>query len=67
MSSEDLEYYRRRAKIERERARSSSRMDVAEIHEELARLYDALIEHEDLRPTGKVARSNLRIVSPDPI
>ena len=66
MSSEDLEYYRQRAAVERERAKSSSRLDIAEIHEELARLYDALVEHEGLRPTGGLARSTLRIVSPNP-
>jgi hypothetical protein len=67
MSSEDLDYYRKRAAVERERAKSSSRSDIAEIHEELARLYDALIEHEVLRPTHRVAGSNLRIVNPDPV
>ena len=50
MSSDDIAYYRERAKVERERAAHSSRAGVAEIHEELARLYDALIEHESLRP-----------------
>ena len=51
MSSEDAAYYRQRAEVERERARSSTREDVALIHEELARLYDALVEHQELRPT----------------
>ena len=50
MSSDDLNYYRQRAITERVNAKLASRMDVAEIHEELARLYDALIEHETLRP-----------------
>ena len=50
MSSDDLNYYRRRAITERVNAKLASRADVAEIHEELARLYDALIEHETLRP-----------------
>jgi hypothetical protein len=57
MSQSDIEYYRHRAKAERESAKQSIRAEVAEIHEELARLYDALIEHEQLRPT-------LHIVSP---
>jgi len=58
--SEDIIYYRERAKTERERAKASNNADIADIHEELARLYDALIEHETLRPalhivTKKVA------------
>ena len=51
MSSDDVHYYRQRAQAERERAKLSSRQEIAEIHEELARLYDALIEHDSLRPT----------------
>ena len=51
MSSEDISYYRERASVERDRAKSSSSADIAEIHEELARLYEALVEHESLRPT----------------
>ena len=53
MSSEDIRYYRERAAVERERAKTSS-PEIAEIHEELARLYDALIEHEGLRPTLRI-------------
>ena len=55
MSSDDIAYYRERARIERERAKTSANADIAEIHEELARLYDALIEHESLRPTLHIA------------
>lgn len=55
MSSEDINYYRERAQVERQRARESSNADIAEIHEELARLYDALVEHESLRPTLHIA------------
>lgn len=50
MPSDDVHYYRERARTERERAKLSSRQEIAEIHEELARLYDALIEHDSLRP-----------------
>ena len=64
MSSEDLTYYRERSAAEREAAKSASRSDIAEIHEELARLYDALVEHEELRPTGRTVRPTLRIVTP---
>lgn len=50
MSSDDVMYYRQRAMVERERAKASSNTNVAEIHEELARLYEALVEHKSLRP-----------------
>lgn len=50
MSPDDVTYYRNRAEVERERAETSNRSNVAEIHEELARQYDALVEHESLRP-----------------
>jgi hypothetical protein len=49
MHSDDAIYYRERAEAERTRAKSSSNAEIAEIHEELARLYEALIEHEQLR------------------
>jgi hypothetical protein len=49
VSSHDTEYYRQRAVTERALARSSERRNVAEIHEELARLYEALVAQEELR------------------
>lgn len=51
MSPDDVAYYRRRASDERERAKEAGRAHVAAIHEELARQYEALVEHEELRPT----------------
>lgn len=51
MASNDTEYWRRRATAERELALASERQDVAEIHAELARQYDALVEQAELRPT----------------
>lgn len=50
MSSDDIGYYRQRAITERVNAKRAERAEIAEIHEELARLYDALVEHEVLRP-----------------
>lgn len=50
MSSDDIEYYRARAAQEREAAADASQSNVAAIHEELARLYDALAELPELRP-----------------
>lgn len=58
MSSEDLSYYRQRAITERVNAKRAERQEIAEIHEELARLYDALVEHECLRPTLSTATPN---------
>ena len=62
MSSNDVEYYRQRATTEREMALRSDRRDVAAIHLELARLYDALVAHEELRPTLSVPAFNRRSV-----
>ena len=50
MSAEDVEYYRQRAAAELELASAAERADVAFIHEELARQYQALIEQKELRP-----------------
>ena len=50
MSSEDTEYYRARAEVQRTMAKSAPRKNMAEIHEELARQYDALAESPELRP-----------------
>ena len=49
MSLDDISYYRRRAAAERAMALRSEQQQVREIHEELARQYEALVEQEDLR------------------
>ncbi|MEO7239837.1 MAG: hypothetical protein ABIW16_00390 [Sphingomicrobium sp.] len=54
MSSDDTEYYRRRAIAELALALASERQDVAAIHEELARQYQALAEQTKLRPTLRI-------------
>lgn len=54
MSSNDTEYYRRRANEERQLALKSERQDVAAIHEELARQYRALVDQAALRPTSRI-------------
>ena len=51
MSESDTEYYLRRANEEREMTLKSARQDVAVIHEELARQYQALAAEKRLRPT----------------
>ena len=50
MTTEDTAYYRRRAQQERERAKQAKLADAAAIHEDLAKQYDTLAEHPDLRP-----------------
>ncbi len=52
MSDHDTRYYQERAIAERALALASERQDVREIHEELARQYDALVEQAQLRPTA---------------
>ncbi len=54
MSDHDARYYRERAATERAMALASERQEVREIHEELARQYDALVEQADLRPTLRI-------------
>ena len=44
MLRSDSDYVRRRAAAEREMARNAAGPDIAAIHEELAREYDALAE-----------------------
>ena len=48
--SNDIEYYRQRATAERKLALAADRQEVAEIHLELARLYDALVDQPGIRP-----------------
>ena len=54
MSSHDIEYYRQRAVDERAMALKAERRNVAAIHEELARQYQALVEQAELRPTLRI-------------
>ena len=51
MSSSDVAYYRGRIADERERAKAAVDATIAEIHEELARQYEKLIEHLEGRDT----------------
>ena len=55
MSSNDTEYYRARAVDERAMALRAERREVAAIHEELARQYQALVDRAELRPTLRIA------------
>jgi hypothetical protein len=51
----DVEYYRQRAAAERALAKNADRADVAAIHDELARQYEALVNRAELRPTLRLA------------
>ena len=51
MSPKDREYYRRRAAAERRCAGQATNDVAAQIHEELACLYEKLVELEEQAPT----------------
>lgn len=55
MSSLNEDYYRARAIEERKAAEDASQGEVAMIHEELARLYEALVKQPELRPVRRFA------------
>ena len=55
MSDADIAYYRTRAIEEREHALASHRQNVAKVHLELARLYDALVREPAIRPMHGLA------------
>ena len=63
MSREDVEYYRQRASAERRMALEARRQDVAAIHEELARQYQALVDEAGLRPKLSLKLAALSRVS----
>ncbi len=54
MSDHATRYYRERAFTERAMALASERQQVREIHEELARQYEALVEQADLPATLRI-------------
>jgi hypothetical protein len=50
MSFDDVAYYRRRARDERDLAATAATAEAAKAHEELARLYEGLVERSDMLP-----------------
>ena len=54
MSSTDIDYYRERANAERGMVLAASQQNVAAIHEELARQYQALVDQSALRPKLRI-------------
>ena len=57
MSQTDAKYYRQRAEVERAAAERTEDKYVAGIHLELARQYDALVEHAELRHPVPILRT----------
>ena len=57
MSVPQTEYYRTRAAVERELARTSPDQHIAAIHLDLAERYDALIAKGEPQPELRVASS----------
>lgn len=55
MSHDDTKYYRERAVSERAMALCAAAQNVAEIHDELARQYEALAHQPELRPEMPLA------------
>lgn len=55
MTETDEQYYRRHANDERALALKADRQNVAAIHEELARQYQALVDQAELRPKLRIA------------
>ena len=55
--SDEASYYRQRAVTERAMALSAERENVREIHEELARQYEALVDQAELRSELRIGRS----------
>ena len=55
MASDDVAYYRERAETERALAKNAGEANVAAIHAELARQYQALVDREDLRPVLRIS------------
>jgi hypothetical protein len=58
MTSDDLNYFRERAAVERAMAKAAADCAAAAVHDELARGYEALVRKEE-------QRSYIRIVSDD--
>ena len=61
--SDETTYYRQRAVTERAMALSAERQNVREIHEELARQYEALVNQADLRSELRIGRSFAKVDS----
>ena len=63
MTSDDTAYYRQRAIEEREMALRSERQNVAAIHEDLAKQYQALVDQVELRPKIRIVATDQQTAS----
>jgi hypothetical protein len=61
MSSDEIEYYRARAEQERKAADDASQADVAAIHLELAKAYEALVREPALRLRAGPPETGVRL------
>jgi len=50
MSLDNVDYYRRRAREERAIAEAATNPEIAKVHLDLAKGYEALVEHASLLP-----------------
>ncbi|HWI76551.1 MAG TPA: hypothetical protein VNS53_05655 [Sphingomicrobium sp.] len=57
MSLENLDYYRQRAREERAIAEKAGNPEAAKVHLDLAKSYEALVEHFELLPPTRAASS----------
>ena len=55
MSLEDVDYYRRRAREERAIADAAVNPEIARVHLDLAKGYEALVEHAEMLPRTRGA------------
>lgn len=58
MSLDDVEYYRSRARDERELAAKATSAEAAKAHEELAQHYDELVERSEMLPRTRGGPAN---------
>lgn len=58
MSLNDVDYFRRRAMEERQRAAAATTPEAAGIHQELARQYEDLLASADELPVSRAATAN---------
>jgi hypothetical protein len=58
MSMDDVEYYRRRAIEERERAARADHPEAARAHQDLARHYEGIVAHADMLPLKRGGAAN---------
>jgi hypothetical protein len=58
MSLDDVEYYRRRALEERERAARAENAEAANAHQELARHYEGLVARAEMLPLARGEAAN---------